>query len=132
MKIVLANGCYDILHAGHVQHLKQARSMGDRLIVALTLDEFVNKGPGRPINKWHARAEVLRELRCVDEVIPTVGACSAIQAIRPTYFVKGIDYADGDRWTEAIEKTCEEVGTVLRFTDTPKQSVTEIIRKALA
>ncbi len=132
MHIVLCNGCFDLLHAGHISHLRQAREMGDKLVVALTLDDRVNKGPGRPINTWYDRASILRELRCVDEVIPSSGAVSAIRALKPTYFVKGIDYADGDKWTEAVQLACEEVGTVIKFTDTPKQSAAEIIRKAMA
>ena len=106
--------------------------MGDRLIVSLTNDAFVNKGPGRPINHWAARAEVLRELRCVDEVIGTDNAITAIRILKPTYFVKGVDYADGKGWTEDVAAACAEAGTVIRFTTTPKQSATDLIRKALA
>lgn len=130
--IILANGCFDILHLGHVQHLKQARAMGVKLIVSLTVDEHVNKGPNRPINKWEARAEVLRELRCVDGVIPTDSAVTAILYVQPDIFVKGIDYSGGDCFTEDVVQACERVGAKLVFTSTPKQSATEIIRKAMA
>ena len=129
--IVLASGCFDIPHPGHLEHLRQARGMGDRLIVALTLDEFVNKGPGRPRVKWPERAEMLREWRCVDEVIPARSSIEAIQSVRPTYFVKGIDYADGKHWTEDVEAICREVGTELRFTTTDKTSIDDIIKRAL-
>lgn len=132
MHIVLTNGCFDVFHIGHLEHLRQARSMGDKLIVALTHDEAVNKGPGKPVNKWAARAELLRELRCVDEVIGTSSAVTAIRLVRPTYFVKGVDYADGKHWTEDVNAACYEVGTTVRFTDTPKTSAAEIIRKAIA
>ena len=132
MKIVLCNGCFDVLHAGHVAHLKQARSMGDRLIVSLTLDHAVNKGPGRPVNHWGDRAMALRELRCVDGVVPTESAAYAIRRVRPDIFVKGIDYAGGDKFTEDIEAACKAVGAELRYTDTPKMSATEIIKKAMA
>lgn len=132
MHVVLANGCFDILHIGHVEHLKQARAMGDKLIVALTHDAFVNKGPNRPINNWAARAEVLRELRCVDEVIGSDSAMAAIRLLKPTYFVKGADYADGAHWTEDVLAACEEVGTLIKFTTTTKISATDIIRKAMA
>ena len=130
--IVLANGCYDVFHAGHLAHLKEARAMGDNLIVALTVDSWVKKGPGRPINKWADRAALLKELRCVDEVIPSIGAIQAISEVRPTIFVKGIDYADGRNWTEGVEAVCKELGVELRFTTTPKTSAAEIIRKAMA
>ena len=130
-RLVLANGCFDILHAGHVQHLQEARAMGDRLIVALTADSAVNKGPGRPLYPWAQRAEVLRALRCVDAVVQTRSACAAILALRPDIFVKGIDYAAGDRWTEAVERVCRETGTEIRFTKAPKQSVTDVIRRMM-
>ena len=122
MVIVLANGCFDILHVGHVEHLREARSMGDFLIVSLTSDECVNKGPGRPINTWNDRAKVLRELRCVSSVSPTPNAVSAILQVRPNIFVKGIDYAQGDKFTEDIVKACLEVGCKLLYTTTPKRT----------
>jgi cytidyltransferase-like protein len=131
MITVLCNGVFDVLHNGHLEHLRQAKGMGDRLIVAVTLDEFVNKGPGRPFNKWAERADMLRELRCVDDVIESRGAVLAVKSIRPTYFVKGMDYADGKHWTEDVEAACREVGTELRFTTTDKTSIDEIIRRAL-
>ena len=106
--------------------------MGDRLIVSLTLDEYVNKGPGRPVNTWLDRAKVLESLRCVYMVIPSKNAVDAIKAIRPDYFVKGIDYAKGDKWSEDVEKACAEVGATIRFTGTPKRSATETIRRVYA
>ena len=127
--IVMVNGCFDILHRGHIEHLTHASYMGDKLIVALTNDAFVNKGPGRPINTWADRAHVLFALSVVDDVIATDNAMNAIRSIRPTYFVKGIDYASGGAWTEDVETACKEVGTIIRFTTTPKQSAADIIRK---
>lgn len=129
MKIVLANGVFDILHIGHVEHLRQARSMGDFLIVSLTVDECVNKGPGRPIHTWEERASILRELRCVSSVFKTRNAVEAIHWIKPDIFVKGIDYAKGG-FTEDVKKACTETETLLCFTDTPKRSVTELIKRA--
>lgn len=122
MRVVLANGCFDVLHVGHVRHLQEARDMGEWLIVSLTLDEHVNKGPGRPINTWADRALVLRGLRCVSAVIPTANAVNAIRTVKPAIFVKGIDYAGGDRFTEDVQRACLEVGAKLHYTTTPKQS----------
>lgn len=130
--IVLANGCFDVLHYGHLLHLREARSMGDRLIVSLTHDYAVNKGPGRPVNPWDHRAELLRELRCVDDVVGTDTAIRAILSVRPDVFVKGIDYSCGDRWTEEIHEACKQVGARLAFTKSPKMSATDIIRKTMA
>lgn len=132
MITVLANGCYDVLHYGHLLHLREAAAMGDRLIVGLTADSWVRKGPGRPINTWEHRAEMLRELRCVSHVFKTIGSVAAILEYRPQIFVKGIDYAAGDRWSEDVEAACRDVGAKLVFTQTPKMSATDIIRKAMA
>ena len=129
MRIVLANGCFDLLHRGHVEHLQEASVMGDKLIVALTTDQFVKKGPGRPINTWIDRAKVLESLRCVYMVIPTSNAMDAIRLIKPAIFVKGIDYSSGGKWTEDVIKACHDVGAELRFTHSAKQSATEIIRR---
>lgn len=122
MVIVLANGVFDVLHAGHVEHLRQARSMGHFLFVSLTEDEFVRKGPGRPINAWESRALVLRELRSVSSVFATPNAVEAIRRIRPNIFVKGIDYASGDRFTEDVVQACLDVKCELRYTTTPKRT----------
>lgn len=127
----MANGCFDLLHAGHVEHLRAARSMGDGLVVSLTLDEYVGKGPGRPIYTWRERAEILRELRCVDLVVPTKNAVDAIRMVQPHIFVKGVDYVEGG-WTEDVISACKEVGAELKFTSTPKKSASEAIRKIIA
>ena len=95
--------------------------MGDVLVVSLTVDGAVNKGEGRPVNTWDRRADLLRELRCVDHVMRCSSAMQAIRTLKPTYFVKGIDYANGDAWTEDVKAVCEEVGTVIRFTTARKQ-----------
>ncbi len=131
MRIVLANGCFDIFTAGHAEHLREAKSMGDFLIVSLTTDEFVNKGPGRPVNHWALRAKVLDACRFVDRVYPTANAMSAIRMHKPHIFCKGIDYAGGDRFTEAVHTACAEVGAEIRYTTSPKMSATEIIRRSM-
>lgn len=131
MRVVLANGCFDILHRGHIEHLREAASMGDRLIVALTEDAFVNKGPMRPINPWDDRAYVLEAIRYVDRVYPTPNAMHAIRMLKPHIFCKGIDYASGDRFTEDIAAACREVGAEIRYTTTPKMSATALIKRTM-
>lgn len=128
MITVLANGCFDVLHVGHVKHLEAAKKLGDTLIVSLTLDEHVNKGPGLPIHTWEERAELLRGLRCVDEVVPSVDDCAAIRVIRPNVFVKGIDYEDSPL-LDAAKAACDEVGAVLVVTQTPKWSSRAIVER---
>ena len=132
MLVVLCNGCFDVLHIGHLWHLREARKMGHRLIVALTRDEHVGKGGGRPFYPFAERAAMLAELRCVDKVIPANNAMEAIRTIRPTFFVKGIDYAGGDRFTEDVAAACAEVGAIIRYTSSPKRSAADIIRKIKA
>lgn len=105
--------------------------MGEFLVVSLTMDEYVRKGPGRPLYKWADRAQVLRALRYVDAVIPTRSAIAAMEQVRPEIFVKGIDYASRTQWTEDIEEACEAFGCKLRFTSSPKQSVTDVIRRTM-
>ena len=124
MITVLANGVFDVLHAGHVMHLEAAAKLGDRLVVALTLDGHVNKGPNRPINDWESRALVLRALRCVSDVIPSTDGVEVIAEFRPDIFVKGIDYKDASV-IGPVGAACAFVGAKLVFTDTPKMSFSE-------
>jgi len=96
-RIVMTNGCFDILHAGHVQYLKEAKLLGERLIVAVNDDESVTrlKGIKRPLNSLQDRMEVLASLRVVDWVIPFSEDTPErlIDRIRPDVLVKGGDYA---------------------------------------
>lgn len=95
-KIAFTNGCFDILHAGHVSYLRQARKQGDLLVVALNSDRSIRrlKGPGRPVNQQEDRVMVISELESVDYVVvfdePT--PMRLIKAIRPDVLVKGADY----------------------------------------
>ena len=95
-KIVFTNGCFDIIHVGHVRYLTEAKSFGDILIVGLNTDESVRrlKGNSRPINDQNARAEVLLGLKAVDHVIffGEETAEALIAEIKPDIYVKGGDY----------------------------------------
>lgn len=94
--VVFTNGCFDILHVGHVRYLQQARAMGDMLVVGVNTDESVRrlKGPTRPINPENDRAELLAALGCVDYVtlFPEDTPIELILLIRPDVQVKGGDY----------------------------------------
>jgi D-beta-D-heptose 7-phosphate kinase / D-beta-D-heptose 1-phosphate adenosyltransferase len=96
-RIVFTNGCFDILHSGHIQHLNMAKALGDVLIVGINSDPGVArlKGPNRPINALEDRAQVLSALSCVDHIIPFDEDIpySLIAMIRPEVFVKGGDYS---------------------------------------
>jgi rfaE bifunctional protein nucleotidyltransferase chain/domain len=95
-RLVLTNGCFDLLHVGHVRYLQQARELGDFLVVAVNGDESVRslKGAGRPLNSEEDRAEVLAALECVDfvTIFPAQRATAVIEALRPATYVKGGDY----------------------------------------
>ena len=95
-KIVMTNGCFDILHAGHIAYLEEAKSLGDRLLVAVNDDDSVSrlKGPKRPINSLNDRTKVLNGLVSVDWVISfseDTPVC-LINGIKPDVLVKGGDY----------------------------------------
>jgi rfaE bifunctional protein nucleotidyltransferase chain/domain len=95
-KIVFTNGCFDIIHVGHVEYLRWAKGLGDELIVGLNSDNSVSnlKGPGRPINNFADRAAVLKSIKYVDKVIefdaPT--PIELIMRVKPDILVKGGDY----------------------------------------
>jgi rfaE bifunctional protein nucleotidyltransferase chain/domain len=95
-RLVLTNGCFDLLHVGHVRYLKQARELGDFLAVAVNGDESVRslKGTGRPLNSAEDRAEVLAALECVDfvTIFSPLRATQVIEALQPAIYVKGGDY----------------------------------------
>ena len=95
-KLVFTNGCFDLLHAGHVRYLQQARELGHALAVGLNSDRSVRelKGEGRPINAEDDRAEGVAALGCVDYVVIFDGkrATDLLRAVRPQVYAKGGDY----------------------------------------
>ena len=130
-KIVLANGCFDILHVGHLRYLEGARRLGDALVVAINSDRSVRalKGPGRPILNESERAALVSALRCVDHVVvfdePDV--TRVLDTLRPAIHAKGTDY------TEATVPEREKVlayGGQVRITGDPKDhSTKDVIRR---
>ena len=95
-RVVFTNGCFDLLHVGHVRSLEQARALGDRLLVALNSDASVRrlKGPARPLVPGRQRAEVIAALACVDFVVVFGGdtPLALIRALRPDVLAKGGDW----------------------------------------
>lgn len=95
-RMVFTNGCFDLLHRGHVYYLSRARELGDLLVVGLNSDASVRllKGPGRPVNTQEARAEVLGALAFVDHIIifDEETPLNLIKQLRPDVLVKGGDY----------------------------------------
>ncbi len=125
MKVVMANGCFDLLHIGHVLYLEQAKSLGDRLVVTVTRDAFVNKGPGRPINPEAHRLAVVKAIRWVDDAILVDGPIDGFNRIAPDIFVKGKDYI-GKIQQQHLDE-CARRGIQIAFTDTHIFSATKII-----
>jgi rfaE bifunctional protein nucleotidyltransferase chain/domain len=95
-RLVLTNGCFDLLHVGHVRYLQGARALGDALAVALNSDASVRalKGGGRPLNPENDRAEILAALECVDYVaiFSEIRATQFLETVQPAIYVKGGDY----------------------------------------
>ena len=98
-KIVLCHGVFDLLHVGHIKHFESAKKVGDFLIVSLTSDQFVNKGPGRPIFNTDVRAKMIQSLSIVDAVIisKTESAEKMINLVKPDIYFKGPDYKDNTK-----------------------------------
>ncbi len=131
--IVFTNGCFDLLHAGHVTYLEQARAIGDLLVVGINTDASVRgiKGRGRPINGLEDRALVLGGLSCVDVIIPfdEPDPHRLIARVRPHVLVKGADWAE----TEIVGGDVVEFlgGRVVRLPLREGVSTTAIVRKIL-
>ena len=126
-KIVFTNGCFDILHAGHVSVLEFSRAKGDVLVVGLNSDESVRrlKGPTRPVNKQADRALVLAALESVSyvSIFKEDTPYNLIKAVRPDVLVKGGDYKP----SEIVGR--EFAGKVVRFALLKGRSTTGIIKK---
>ena len=130
-KIIFTNGCFDILHVGHVRYLKKARSLGDWLIVGVNSDSSVRKlkGPGRPVNSEKERMEVLAALKAVDEVRlfsePTPE--NLIRKIRPDILVKGGDWKIKD--IVGAKEVLDWGGKVKRISFIKGRSSTRVINR---
>lgn len=136
-RVVQAHGTFDLLHLGHVKHLESARSKGDALVVTLTADQYVNKGPNRPVFSEHLRAEMIAALEVVDFVAVNyhLDAVPAIRTIKPDFYAKGQDYInpDGDVTGKITEErnAVESVGGAITFTEEIQFSSTELINRNL-
>ena len=130
-KCVFTNGCFDILHKGHVRYLQQARSLGDRLVVGVNSDRSVRtiKGPGRPIQPENDRAEILAALACVDYVtlFDEETPLRLIERIVPDVLVKGGDWpVHRIVGREVVERAG---GTVLSIPYTEGDSTSRLIER---
>jgi rfaE bifunctional protein nucleotidyltransferase chain/domain len=130
-RIVFTNGCFDLLHPGHVRYLFAARALGDALVVALNEDASVRrlKGAGRPVLRFDERAEVLAALEAVDHMIgfDTDTPLALITRLRPDVLVKGADWDENDIAGAAEVRSWG--GRVERVQLVPGVSTTELLRR---
>ena len=130
-RIVTTNGCFDILHVGHVRILKQSKALGDILVVGINSDASVSalKGPERPINNQNDRAELLSSLECVDvvSIFDEGTPVEFIKVVKPDIHVKGADYKPQD-----LEETpvVEALGGRVEILPlVPQKSTTSLVQK---
>ena len=134
-RVAFANGCFDLLHVGHVRFLEGARTQGDVLVVGVNSDRAVRalKGPGRPLLPEAARAELVSAFRCVDYVVvfDDLTAENILRALRPHVQCKGTDYTEDSVPERAV---MDALGGVVRIVGDPKAHSTrdilaEIVRR---
>ncbi len=132
--MTLANGCFDVLHVGHIRYLHAARELGGKLVVAVNSDDSVRalKGEGRPVMPADERAEILAALADVDAVVvfPEKDVRAIIREVRPDFHAKGTDYTAESVPEHDEVEACG--GRVMIVGDPKDHSATEIIRSRLA
>ena len=132
-RVVVTNGCFDLLHVGHVRFLQEARALGDTLLVGLNGDGSVRelKGAGRPVNPEADRAEVLAALACVDAVVvfPEKRATRFLEAAQPDIYVKGGDYRPEDLDSDEQAAVKKAGGQVKVLKLTPGKSTSAVLAK---
>jgi D-glycero-beta-D-manno-heptose 1-phosphate adenylyltransferase len=133
-RVVFTNGCFDLLHPGHIHSLEAARALGDALIVGINSDESVRtlKGAGRPLIPAEERAEILASMECVDSVVifDELTPQKVIATILPDILVKGSDWPGNQIvGREEVEKAG---GKVILIDNLPGYSTTEILKKIRA
>jgi rfaE bifunctional protein nucleotidyltransferase chain/domain len=136
-KVVQCHGVFDLLHIGHIRHLEKAKQLGDVLVVTVTPDEYVNKGPHRPAFPAQLRAEGIAALDCVDYVAINkwARATESIQRLRPDFYVKGGEYKDAPKdVTGGItleEQAVKAIGGEIVFTEEITFSSSSLINRHL-
>jgi rfaE bifunctional protein nucleotidyltransferase chain/domain len=134
-KVVHCHGCFDLLHLGHIKHFEAAKKEGDILVVTITDDPFVNKGPGRPVFTAKLRAEALAALECVSYVSinPAPDAVELLKKIKPSLYVKGSEYEnalnDPKRNLSKEAEAIRSVGGNICFTHEPTFSSTNLLKE---
>lgn len=130
--VVHCHGCFDLMHPGHIKYFQSAKRMGDILIVTLTPDIYIDKGPGRPVYNQQLRAESIAALQCVDYVAINkwLTAEETLRILRPNIYVKGQEFERLEDKTGKIQREAaviQEIGADLRFTHEIVFSSTKLI-----
>ena len=135
-KIVLCHGCFDLMHPGHIKYFQAAKKMGDILVVTVSPDCYVDKGPGRPVFNEILRAESIAALECVDYVAinkwPT--AEEILRLLKPDIYVKGQEFAGLEDKTGKLQKeykVLQEIGCEMCFTKEIVFSSTKLLNQYL-
>ena len=133
-KIVHCHGCFDMMHPGHIKYFQASKKMGDILVVTVTPDQYVDKGPGRPVFDQYLRTESIAALECVDYVAvnrwPT--AENTLRLLVPDYYVKGQEFEKLQDKTGKIQKEVDvvkEIGGEMMFTHEIVFSSTKILNR---
>lgn len=133
-KIVHCHGCFDLMHIGHIKYFQAAREMGDVLVVTISPDIYVDKGPGRPVFNQDLRADAIAALECVDYVAinkwPT--AEETLRMLKPDIYVKGQEFEELEDKTGKIQKEyaiVKEIGAEIQFTHEIVFSSTALINQ---
>ncbi len=135
-KIILCHGAFDLVHLGHVKHFESAKNKGDILIVSITADKFIHKGPGRPKFNENQRMEYLSKLEMIDFIVLSneITAISVIKKIRPNIYCKGPDYKnDNDDVTGNIKKerlAVKSINGKIEYTDDQTFSSSNLLNKS--
>lgn len=132
LEVVLCCGCFDLFTIGHLNHLKAARALGDRLFVLVTPDRYVHKGRSRPFYPEAHRVAIIDALRCVDATIlnPYRTAVETIERLRPALYAKGNDYQS--TLTRSLEReiaALESVGGRLVLTEAEELHTSDVVER---
>jgi rfaE bifunctional protein nucleotidyltransferase chain/domain len=132
--VILCHGCFDLMHPGHIKHFQSAKQMADILVVTVTPDEFIDKGPGRPVFNQTLRSESIAALECVDFVAinqwPT--AEKTLRLLRPNFYAKGQEFQKLEDKTGKIQREYDivrEIGAEIRFTQEIVFSSTALLKE---
>ena len=132
--IVHCHGCFDLMHPGHIRYFQAAKKMGNILVVTVTPDIYVDKGPNRPVFNQNMRVESIAALACVDFVAINKWktAENTLKLLKPNYYVKGQEFEDLEDSTGKIQKEyriVEEIGAEMRFTHEVVFSSTKLLNE---